>query len=79
MSSIETSQTVFDATIHCVVAGNDPLEFLADLVELARLHRDAVDDARRRLLSLVTNQPNGQLAARALALVEEALRLAARR
>ena len=62
-----------------MVNGEDPLELLADLVDLARVHRHAVEDARRRLASLVSRQPNGQLAARALSLVEEALRLADRR
>ena len=79
MSSMETGQTVFDSTIQCVVAGEDPLEFLAELVDLARLDRDAVEHASRRLRSLVTLQPNDRLASRALGLVEEALRLASRR
>ena len=76
---METGQTVFESTVHCVVAGEDPLEFLAELVDLARGDRDAVEHACRRLRSLVMLQPNDRLASRAVGLVEEALRLAARR
>jgi len=79
MGGMETGQTVFDSAVHCVVAGDDPLEFLADLVDLARLDHTAVEQARLRLRSLAMLQPNDRLVSRALGLVEEALRLSTRR
>jgi hypothetical protein len=78
MSGTQTGQTIFDGAIRCVTGGGDPLEYLAELVDLTHSNRASVEQARYRLRSLVLLEPTDGLGLRALGLVDEALRLASR-
>ncbi|MCU1449441.1 MAG: hypothetical protein JWP02_1611 [Acidimicrobiales bacterium] len=76
MSGTYTAQDVFDRSIQCALGQNDPLEFLAELVELAHTDRAAVDGAQARLRSVALAAATQREGMRALGLVDEALRLA---
>jgi hypothetical protein len=78
MSGAQTAQDVFDRAIQCALGQSDPLEFLAELVDLARTDRAAVDEAEARLRSVALAAATQREGMRALGLVDEALRLARR-
>jgi hypothetical protein len=75
---VQTAQDVFEMSIQCALGQTDPLEFLAELVELARADQAPVESARARLRSVALGASTQREGMRALGLVDEALRLAQR-